>query len=89
MQQSLLILTACSIMMIGSGCAAHIGEPMCLPARPSLINITNEEKFELYVVNPTTVEALAINDRRLKTYIETVEAITVAHNKQFKAQCAD
>jgi hypothetical protein len=74
-------------MMVGSGCATSIVEPLCLPSRPTLINVTNMEKYELYLVNPTTVESLALNDERLKNHIETIEAITEAHNEQFKASC--
>jgi len=87
MQQNLLILTICLIMTIGSGCAAHVAEPLCLPQRPTLINLTNDEKFQLWTANPVALEALAINDQRLKTHIETIEEITEAHNEQFEAKC--
>ena len=77
------------MMIIGSGCATTIAEPLCLPARPVLPSVSNEEKFELHLVNAETLEKLAIRELRLKNHIETIEGITVEHNKQFKAECAN
>ena len=81
------ILTILAIlMMTGSGCSALVAEPLCLPARPVLYPITAEEQREIPF---DTLEKVAINDVRLKTHIKTIEEITEAHNKQFKASCAD
>lgn len=92
MRQSLLILTICSMMTIGSGCSLfkdRISEPLCLPSRPVVPNISNEEKFDLWSANPTALEGLALRELRLKTHIETIEQITKEHNRQFKASCAE
>jgi hypothetical protein len=72
--------------MTGSGCASNVAEPLCLPARPVLYDITVEEQE---LINDDTLEKIAINDARLKSYIQTFERITREHNRQFKAQCAE
>ena len=72
--------------MIGSGCSALVAEPLCLPARPVLYPLTVEEQRDMSI---DTLEKVAINDARLKSHIRTIEQITEAHNKQFKASCAD
>ena len=90
MLRSLKILTICLIMMSGSGCSLfkeRIIQPLCLPDRPTLINLSNEEKYDLYLANATALEALSINDTTLKNHIETIEEVVREHNKQFKAQC--
>ena len=87
MLKNLKILTVFSIMMIGSGCATHVASPFCPPDRPELIDISNQEKFDMYNAAPSALEALALNDERLKSHIRLLEAIAVEHNKQFKAEC--
>lgn len=83
------ILMISLIMMIGSGCSALVAEPLCLPSRPTLINLDNDQKLALVRADREAVEALAINDARLKNHIESIEDITEAHNGQFRAKCAD
>ena len=80
------ILTILAILTTGSGCSALVAEPLCLPARPVLYPITAAEQREIPF---DILEKVAINDVRLKTHIKTIEEITEAHNKQFKASCAD
>lgn len=86
-------LTILVILMIGtSGCSLfkdRVREPLCLPSRPVLEEISREEQIEVWSVNKDTWMKVAINDERLKNHIKTIEGITEAHNKQFKAQCAD
>ena len=86
MRKSLKVLTILPILMIGSGCSALVAEPLCLPARPVLYPLTVEEQRDMSI---DTLEKVAINDARLKSHIRTIEQITEAHNKQFKASCAD
>lgn len=74
----LVILT-----IIGSGCTT-LGEPLCLPSRPSLAPISIEEQIE---VPPSILIKVATNDAKLKSHIKAIERITSEHNKQFKAQC--
>lgn len=83
------LLTILLIVTTGSGCSIfkdRVREPLCLPSRPVLVDITVEEQRAM---NPATLEKVAINDIRLKTHIKTIEEITEAHNEQFKAQCAE
>lgn len=90
MLKILRILTICSMIAIGSGCAANdLVEPICLPDRPELPTVSNEEKIELWSVNSETVQKLAIREARLKNHIETIEELADAHNQQFKAACAE
>ena len=77
-------------MILGSGCSLFkhsIIQPLCLPERPQLVEVTNEQKYQLYLAEPTALEALAVKDLRLKSHIETLEEITEIHNKQFEAKC--
>lgn len=83
-----LILLA-TLMTIGSGCTLlkdPIREPLCLPNRPYLLPITVEEQIE---INPQVLDKIATNDVRLKSHIKMIEDITIEHNKQFRAQCAE
>lgn len=83
-------LTILLIVTIGSsGCSVfkdRVREPLCLPARPTLIDLSIEEAL---AIEPGTREKVAINDTRLKSHIKTIEEITEVHNTQFKAKCAD
>ena len=87
MLKILKILMISLTTMVGSGCANNIVSPMCLPDRPELINISNDDKFAMFEASPSGLEALALNDDKLKLHIETIEDIAVEHNKQFKAEC--
>jgi hypothetical protein len=86
-------LTILLIVTIGiSGCSLfkdRVREPLCLPARPVLDDISREEQIEMWSVNRDVWTKVAINDTRLKTHISTIEEITEAHNGQFKATCAE
>lgn len=89
MNKTLRVLTILLIVTIGSGCSLfkdRIREPLCLPSRPVLEDLTI---LEQRMMNPDTLEKVAINDVRLKTHIKTIEEITAEHNTQFKAKCAD
>lgn len=91
--KTLKVLTILAILTIGtSGCSIfkdRIREPLCLPERPFLEEITREEQVEMWSVNRDTWIKVAINDERLKNHIRSIEEITTAHNEQFKAQCAE
>ena len=79
------VLVVTTIISILSGCAT-VGEPLCLPSRPTLEPISIEEQID---INPDTLIKLATNEKKLKSHISTIEAITIEHNRQFKAQCAE
>lgn len=80
------LLTILLIATIGSGCATLVAEPLCLPERPVLYNIS---ELEQRMIDPDTLEKIAVNDLRLKSHIRTIEGITDEHNNQFKAKCAE
>lgn len=91
--RTLKVLTTLVIVTTGiSGCGLfkdRIREPLCLPARPVLEDISREEQIEMWSVNRDTWTKVAINDTRLKSHIKAIEEITEAHNGQFKAECAE
>lgn len=72
------------VLMIGSGCANRYIDPLCLDDKPSLQPISIEEQR---VIPAGTLEKLALNEEKLKTWISTTILITEAHNEQFKAKC--
>lgn len=80
----LTILVILTTLMLGSGCANTIIEPLCLPAPPALYPISIEEQIE---VPPSILIKVGTNDKRLKSWIKTTTRITDEHNKQFKAKC--
>lgn len=83
-----LILLAI-LMTIGSGCTLlkdPIREPLCLPSRPYLDPITYAEQLE---IRQELRDKIATNDVKLKSHIRMIEEITIEHNKQFRAQCAE
>lgn len=89
MKKNLKVLTILLIVTTGSGCSIfkdRIREPLCLPSRPVLLDLSIEEQRAM---EPDTLEKVAINDQRLKSHIKTIERITEEHNKQFKAECAN
>lgn len=86
---TLRVLTILLIVTTGSGCSLlkdRVREPLCLPTRPMLYDLSIEEQRE---IPEDTLEKVAINDARLKSHIKTIEGITEAHNQQFKAKCAE
>ena len=86
MKKTLRVLTILLIVTAGSGCSLfkdRVREPLCLPTRPVLMDISIEEQ---QAINEETLEKIGINDLRLKVHIKTIEE---EHNKQFKAECAD
>lgn len=80
------ILVATIGSLVLTGCATHIAEPLCLPGRPLLQVVTIEEQAG---IQPLVLEKIATNEEKLKSHVRQIESITVEHNKQFKAQCAD
>lgn len=87
--RTLQVLTILLIVTTSSGCSIlkdRVLEPLCLPSRPLLYDLTIEEQAAM---DRDTLEKVAINDARLKSHIKTIEGITEEHNKQFKALCAD
>ena len=78
------VLTIFLIATITSGCANTLVEPLCLPERPVLQDISIEEQIE---INPHTLLKVAENDLKLKSHVRRIERITEAHNEQFKAKC--
>lgn len=92
MSKTLKVLTTLLIVTTISGCSVfkdRVREPLCLPARPVLEDISGEEQAELFSVNRDAMVRIASNDIRLKNHIKTIEEITEAHNEQFKAKCAN
>lgn len=92
MSKTLKVLTTLLIVTTISGCGLfkdRVREPLCLPARPVLEDISVQEQVDLFSVNRDAMLKVATNDARLKNHIQTIEEITEAHNEQFKAKCAN
>lgn len=81
---TLLIVTA-----IGSGCATTetFIEPVCLPSRPVLVNMTIVDQTAFRAWNEQLYTDVAVNDLLLKRYAATVEGLVTIHNGQFEASC--
>ena len=84
--KTLKVLTILLILTTTSGCATSYVNPLCLPSRPALENITIEEQIE---IQPSTLIKIAENDSKLKEWVVTTERITRIHNEQFKATCIE
>ena len=81
------VLTTLLIAMTFSGCSLfkdNLIEPLCLPSRPVLEDISIDEQRS---IERTTLRKLATNDAKLKSHINTIERITGVHNEQFKVNC--
>ena len=92
MENSLGLTILLTVTIGISGCGLwkdSVREPLCLPTRPVLLDISEEEQDNMWSVNKDIWTKVAINDERLKSHIETIEEITEAHNEQFRAECAD
>lgn len=84
---TLQALTILLIATTSSGCGLlrnNVMEPLCLPDRPSLENISIVEQSD---INAQTLRKIADNDRKLKAHVRVTERLVEEHNKQFKAEC--
>ena len=86
------VLTTLLIAMTISGCSLlknNLVEPLCLPSRPVLSDISIEQQRRLKEADNEGFANISVNDLLLKHHISTIEGIVDVHNNQFKAQCAE
>jgi hypothetical protein len=86
------VLTTLLIATTISGCSLfkdNLVEPLCLPSRPVLQDVSIEQQRTLKDADSEAFSIVATNDLLLKQHIVTIEAITDVHNNQFKAKCAE
>lgn len=88
MIKTLKVLAILATLTIISGCSLFqskdFTEPLCLPDRPVLEEITLDEQR---LIERETLRKLGENDAKLKAYIRTAEELAAEHNTQFKVKC--
>ena len=87
MTKNLKALTILLIVTTFSGCSLFnnaLVEPLCLPERPVLEDLSINEQSRI----PSEILGkVGGNDLALKGHLVTIERIVETHNEQFKAQC--
>ena len=81
---TLLIATTISSCSFSKG---NFIEPLCLPTRPLLEDISIVDQRLMKGATEEGFTVMVTNDIKLKSYVSTIEKITVVHNEQFKAKC--
>ena len=84
------VLTISLIVMISSGCSFFkndLVEPLCLPLRPILEDISVEQQRKLKAADEAAFTSVVLNDISLKAHIVVIETIVGVHNEQFTASC--
>lgn len=84
-----VLITLLIVTTIGSGCATKekFIEPLCLPDRPIMVDMSVEHQREFKEWNAYLFTVVVVNDELLKRHIATVEKVVVAHNEQFESEC--
>ena len=83
------LITLAIVILIGSGCATTetFVEPLCIPSRPVLVNMTVVDQRAFRAWNEDLYTDVALNDLLLKRYAATIEGLVTIHNGQFEASC--